>query len=483
MRYRTVAVLLALSLVAAACGGRLSETEIRAELSADGGGGGGIGAGAGGGTGDEAFSVEGGPLADAGGGAAAGGDTGGGAGATGGGAAGGSRGGGGAQAPGAPPGGNGGNTDVGVTATEVRVGNVSTLGGPVPGLFRGALVGTQAYMAYQNSIGGLFGRKFNVVSADDNFDSGTNRSKVKELQDKVFSFVGSFSLFDGAAVPELQASGVLDVSRVLSPERAALPNSYSPAPFEIGWPRTGCNWLAKRFPKDVIENAAIFIGAADAARNNANWQKRSCEAEGFQFKYQREVQPTESNFTGDVIQMRQRGTKAVFVIFDVTGIARMFKSFQQQDFRPPLRYPSPAAYDGDFITLAGADAAEGILIGQSFSMFLGEDQALYPEIGRFREWMKRVSPNQKVDLFAMYGWLSAKLFVEAHQKVGPRITRAAMIETLKGIRDFTGGMQTAMDVGGKKNPTCEMFMEVKGGKFTRLEPPRDYICGTFQPFK
>ena len=480
MRYRTIALLLALCLTAA-CGGRLSENEIQAEVSADSGGRGLGGASGAGATGDE-LTGEGGLAGDAGPGAAAGGaagGTGGGAGTAGRGGAGG----GGAQAPGAPPGGNGGNTDVGVTATEVRVGNVSTLGGPVPGLFRGALVGTQAFFAYQNSIGGLYGRKFNVISADDNFDSGTNRSKTKELQDKVFSFVGSFSLFDGAAVPELQSSGVLDVSRVLSPERAALPNSFSPAPFEIGWPKTGCNWLAKRYPKDVIEKAAIFIGAADAARNNANWQRQSCEAEGFKFIYSREVQPTESNFTGDVIQMRQRDVKAVFVIFDVTGIARMFKSFHQQDYHPPLRYPSPAAYDGDFISLTGADAAEGLIIGQSFSMFLGEDQALYPEIGRFREWMKRVSPGQKVDLFAMYGWLSGKLFIEAMQKVGPKITRAAMIEALKGIHDFTGGMETPMDVGGKKNPTCEMYMEVKGGKFTRIDPPKDYICGTFHHFK
>jgi ABC-type branched-subunit amino acid transport system substrate-binding protein len=280
----------------------------------------------------------------------------------------------------------------------------------------------------------------------------------------------------------MKASGVLDVGRALSPERAALPNSYSPAPFEIGWPRTGCKWLAGRFPKDVIEKAAFFIGAADAARNNANWQRKSCEAEGFKFIYTREVQPTESNFTGDVIQMRQRDVKAVFVVFDVTGIARLFKSLHQQNFNPPLKYPSPAAYDGDFIGLVGADAAEGILIGQSFSMFLGEDQSLFPEIGRFREWMKRVAPSQKVDLFAMYGWLSGKLFIEAMQKVGPRITRTGMIEALKGIHAFTGGMQTPTDVGGKKNPVCEMWMQVKAGKFTRVEPATGFTCGTFQPY-
>jgi ABC-type branched-subunit amino acid transport system substrate-binding protein len=477
VRYRTVAALLAVCLLAA-CGGRLSEDEIAAQLSADGGGGGiGPGARTNAGTGDVAGGdgLVGGE--DAGG---AGGASGSGGGAGGGAAGGGGAGGG--QAPGAPPGGNGGATDVGVTATEVKLGNVSTLGGPVPGLFRGALVGTQAYFAYQNSLGGLFGRKFSVLSADDNFDSGANRSKVKELQDKVFSFVGSFSLFDGAGAIEMKSSGVLDVGRALSPERAALPNSYSPAPFEIGWPRTGCKWLAGRFPKDVIEKAAFFIGAADAARNNANWQRKACEAEGFKFVYTREVQPTESNFTGDVIQMRQRDVKAVFVVFDVTGIARLFKSLHQQNFNPPLKYPSAAAYDGDFIGLVGADAAEGILIGQSFAMFLGEDQGQFPEIGRFREWMKRVAPSQKVDLFAMYGWLSGKLFIEAMQKVGPKITRTAMIEALKGVHEFSGGMQTPTDVGAKKNPVCEMYMQVKAGKFTRVDPPTGFSCGTFQPY-
>lgn len=477
MRYRTVAALLALSL-AAACGGRLSENDIQAQLSADGGSGIGPGsrtAGAAGGATDDVAGgdgLTGGDAAGTGGGGGTAGGSGGGTGS----------GGGGGSAPGAPAGGNGGATDVAVTATEVKIGNVSTLGGPVPGLFRGALVGTQAYFAYQNSIGGLYGRKFTIVSADDNFDSGANRSKIKELQDKVFAFVGSFSLFDGAGAGEMKSSGVLDVGRSLSPERLALPNSFSPAPFEIGWPRTGCKWLASRFPKDVIEKAAFFIGAADAARNNANWQRKSCEAEGFKFVYTREVQPTESNFTGDVIQMRQRDVKAVFVVFDVSGIARLFKSLYQQNFNPPLKYPSAAAYDGDFMGLVGADAAEGILIGQSFAMFLGEDQGQFPEIGRFREWMKRVAPSQKVDLFAMYGWLSGKLFIEAMQKVGPKITRTAMIEALKGVHEFTGGMQTPVDVGAKKNPVCEMYMQVKAGKFTRVDPTTGFNCGTFQPF-
>jgi len=44
----------------------------------------------------------------------------------------------------------------GVTATSVKVANVSTLS---LGLFKGAQVGTQAYLDYVNSTGGVNGRK------------------------------------------------------------------------------------------------------------------------------------------------------------------------------------------------------------------------------------------------------------------------------------------------------------------------------------
>jgi hypothetical protein len=351
-------------------------------------------------------------------------------------------------------------------------------------LFRGALVGTQAFFAYQNSIGGLYGRKFTVLSADDNFDAGTFRNKTKELAPKVFSFVGSFSLYDDAGASELKSSGALDVGRSLGAQRQSLPNSFSPQPFQVGWPTTGCKWLKGRYPKDVIEHAAIFIGAADAARNNAKWQKKSCINQGFKFVYEREVQATESNFCGDVVQMRNRGVKAVFIVFDASGIARFFSSISQQGFDPPLKYPSPAAYDGDFIKLAGKEAAEGIIIGQSFSMFLGEDAKAVPEITKFKEWMARVDPSQKVDLFALYGWLSGMLFIQAYEKAGPKAKRTDLIKVLGGIHDFSGNNLTSpMDVGNEINTHCEMYMQITGGAFKRLDPAKGYQCdGAFLKF-
>ena len=387
------------------------------------------------------------------------------------------------QAAPAPAGGNGGATDVGVTATQISIGNVATLSGPVPGLFRGALVGTQAFFAYQNSKGGLYGRQFKVISGDDNFDAGKNRSAHKAIKDQVFAFSGSFSLFDGASASEIESSKVLDVGRALQIQRQNLATHISPIPFGVGWPTTGCAFLRNRFGPDVIKKMAIFWGNADAARTNAFWQRQSCEAEGFEFIYEREVQATETNFTGDVIQMRNEGVQGVFIVFDVTGIARFFKSLRQQGFDPPLKFPSAAAYDSAFIKLAG-DAAEGIIIGQSFAMYLGEDAALVPEITLFKEWMAKVDPNQKIDVFSLFGWMSGRLLLHGMEKAGPKVTRASVLAELQKIHEWNSfGLSDTVDVGAKKPGRCEMYMEVKGGQFRRLSPAQGFDCnGTFRPY-
>src|SRR5205085_2015025 len=85
---------------------------------------------------------------------------------------------------------NGGATDVGITADTITLGNVATLSGPVPGLFQGAVIGTQAWAAYQNSIGGIAGRKIKLEIRDDQFDTGQNRAATQDLIPKVFALVG-----------------------------------------------------------------------------------------------------------------------------------------------------------------------------------------------------------------------------------------------------------------------------------------------------
>ncbi|MGH9018099.1 MAG: hypothetical protein ACRDY1_10175, partial [Acidimicrobiales bacterium] len=59
-----------------------------------------------------------------------------------------------------------GTPSPGVTATSVTVGQVDDLTLPLPGLFKGAEDGTQAYFDYVNSTGGVNGRQIKLDAQD-----------------------------------------------------------------------------------------------------------------------------------------------------------------------------------------------------------------------------------------------------------------------------------------------------------------------------
>src|SRR5581483_8449376 len=132
--------------------------------------------------------------------------------------------------------GGGGATDVGVTPSTITLGNVSLLTGPVPGLFKGAVVGTQAFFNYQNSLGGVCGRKLQLDPRDDQFDANQNKAQYQDIIAKDFGFVGSFSVVDdGGAQVLSQHPDVPDVSQALSRNHVAVANNFSIAPIVPGW--------------------------------------------------------------------------------------------------------------------------------------------------------------------------------------------------------------------------------------------------------
>ena len=485
---RLLAVTSCLSMLAAGCGARLSKQQFDAATS--GGSGTGAGAGTVGGVsaGDQTASTEPGGAAATPGGATATTVTGGGtqAGAPVKGAtattakAGGAQAaatGGGATATTAAPGDNGGATDTGVTANSITVANISTITGPVPGLFAGAVNGTQAFFAYQNSLGGVNGRQLKLQVADDRFDCGTNRSLTDQYAGSVFGFVGSFSLFDGCGAPIITGKPqISDVHNALSLDAQKEPNNFSAAPVKAGLSLGVINWIKSKYPNSIGAVGSL-VGDVQASRDSWNGAQKVMEANGFHFAYTRLYEPTETDFTADIVQMRSKGVKLVIEISaDAKTAARLETAAQQQGWKPDAWIGGASLYDSQFLPLAGA-AAEGTLIYNSTAMYLGEDSALVPEVALFQTWMKKTHPGAAVDLFTAYGWLSARMFVDGLKAAGPKVTRVALQQALQKVHSFEGnGMMAKTDPAGKGPASCFMMIQVKGGQYSRLEPANGFEC-------
>jgi ABC-type branched-subunit amino acid transport system substrate-binding protein len=472
-RVRQASVLLLLVIIATACGARVSDQQLRAagvQAGSQTGTGvnpssGGDVSGVGGGSetgpsgGDATASPEAGP----------GGDTPGGPSTAQGGTA--------NPATAAPEGGNGGATDIGVTGDTITLGNVSTLSGPVPGLFQGAVIGTQAVVAYQNSLGGMFGRTFKLVVRDDQLDTGQNRTNTIDLLNKVFAFVGSFSLYDDAAAKEIEQSGIVDTTYSLNPGRRALPNNFSPASAPPrGAPTGQFNYFKKRFPDAITKVGTLYTELAKPSHDD---YKAAAQSVGYRYVYERPIQATETDFTADVVRMRQQGVKFVFLIaVDEKTVARVAKAMAQQSFKPEAFVVGGPAYHPNTIPLAGA-AVEGMYNAQPYAMFDGEDAAYVPEVKLFNEWLQKVKPGYKPDLFAAYGWAAGRLFFQALEAAGPKAKRADVLAALKKIDRYDDhGMLAETGPATKRPAECFIVTQVKGGKWQRVDsPPPGFRCG------
>jgi ABC-type branched-subunit amino acid transport system substrate-binding protein len=387
-------------------------------------------------------------------------------------------GGGGATATTAPQGGNGGATDVGVTGDTITLGLVTTLSGPVPGLFQGASIGAQAFTAYINNQGGVFGRKLKLVVRDDQFDSGQNRAQTQDLSKSSLGFLGSFSVYDDAGIGDIERSGIPDVGYGLTDVRRNSSVNFSPQPAKSGTFRTGpFLYYQKKFP-DAVKNVGTIYGDVPASKAAALDAMAAAESVGWKFSYSRGYQPTETDFTADVVRMRQSGVKSFWTTSaDAKTMARIVKAMDQQDFKPEFIAFGASGYDPAFLALAGG-ASEGVYIDHQLALYQGGDAGSIPEVALFNQWLQKVKPGYTPDLFAAFAWASGRLLQQALQAAGPQLTRKSLLAALQKIDQFdSNGLLAPSGPASKRQATCDMFMRVEGAKFVRVDPPgKGYVC-------
>lgn len=478
MRGRTTAVLLALLLLATACGSRLSDEQRLAATS--GGGGGGIGVGSGGDTGTGEFTE---------GGAVEGGATGGGAavpGATGGGGGGGGTagatgsGGGGAKPPTAPKEGNGGATDVGVTGTEIKISVLTDLTGPVPGIFKSSVDAVQAWSNLINSQGGIYGRKIKVIPIDSKTSTADNRAGAQQACKDTFAIVGSMSAYDNGGAGPINDCGIPDISAtVVNRERDQVKTTFPAFPNVADYYILGPKKAIAEEDPNAVKKAAIMWLNAPVAVFNAEKNRKAAEAIGYQFVYTKQVEVVEPNYTRFVAEMKAAGVQYVTMVGDDNSTSRLLKAFNSQNYIPKFREFDSAIYNTEFpakVKDAGA-AGEGVMVSNT-SVPL-EEAASNPEYKLYISTLQR-SGGKPNGFFGLYAWSAARLFQDALEKIGPKVTRAGLIAHLKGVKSWDNrGMHAGHNIGDKRASPCFVMLHLQGGRFVRKFPASGFDCNRY----
>jgi len=370
-----------------------------------------------------------------------------------------------------------GTASPGVTATSVTVGQVDDLTAPLPGLFKGAEDGTQAYFDYINSQGGVNGRMIKLDAQDSAYNDGTVANATTAQIKSDFALVGGFSLDDAAEEPLVKAASMPDVAYPLDPDLGNLPDSYSPVPNnDNDVPVTIFKVLKAKFPTQIKHMGILWANATPGTAEAEKAFERAAQSQGFKIVYDSSFTPSQTTFLPNVLTMKSDGVQMFFTTqMPDSYAATVAEEMQQQNFAPIVVQGD--AYSANLIKDGGA-AVNNMYLEVGYVLYLGTDANL-PAAKLFDKWMIKADSTANFELESLYGWASAQLFVQALQNAGSPPTRAGLEAALDKITSFNAsGLLSTADPAQNIPGYCAVLAQVQNGHIVRVAPTPEtgFIC-------
>jgi ABC-type branched-subunit amino acid transport system substrate-binding protein len=371
-----------------------------------------------------------------------------------------------------------GSTDPGVTDTEIKLGNVSTISGPVPGFGETGRNGAKAYLNYVNETqGGVCGRKLSLVTADDRLDAGQSRAATEQLASQVLGFVGGTTVVDNGAAAAINGTNIANTALAIGDAAISSPNFFSPNPIDPSGTTSGtaAMWAYFKRTRNITKVAVIYPAQTDA-RSRALAYIPDIQSAGLAIDGPYEVAIAETNYTGVVTKMKNDGADAFITALEINGMSRLAQAMQQVDYKAKAAFFGAQAYGKDFLRLAGS-AAEGASIGLAYSMF--EDAPSVPAVQAFLEWYARTNPGSNPDFFSVMGWAAADMMVQALEAAGATPTRDKVLAALQSFHAFDAhGVIAPCDPAGKRASPQFLIAVVSGGAWRREFPDAGFATGS-----
>ncbi len=315
----------------------------------------------------------------------------------------------------------------GISGGVIHLGSIITQTGPGRSITMAhALVASEKTI---NDAGGINGYKVSIDIKDDqgNPDLGASQYRQLNEDEKVFAMVAECApITDAQEVGYIRSSALPVVGECQSsPPAYSLPTLWvgGPTPYQNGvlgaemmerirnWPTTGGR-IALVCLQDP-STSPVCDGVAHTYPSSALWHG------GPQYE-----QITDNNYAQLIAQWQSDGVQDVHLVLDPGSVQRYLYAAQAAGFNPPTMN-NLIVDDGDASAYTNA---EGMMIGTPWTPL---DQST-PEMNRFTAAMHRYYPDDRVDLYAQTGWISALVLEHALRLMGGNITRQNLIDTLNG---------------------------------------------------
>jgi ABC-type branched-subunit amino acid transport system substrate-binding protein len=362
----------------------------------------------------------------------------------------------------------------GITNSTITISNVADLSGPVPGLFKSAQAAVTAYVAYFNSTSSICGRKLKVIG----LDSGTSESADQQADTSAcsdsFAQVGSMGAFDAGGAATAAACGIPDL-RTASTETARYKSPVSYGVYSLAVPEVQTPQFTyfKSLGSQYKKAAFVYLNAGASSLNAKSFIAAEKKM-GFVFKDTIAIDVTSvPNYGAIATQLKGDGVQYVQYIGAASPYAVQLKSAMAQANYNPIFAMDPTGYDPAYV--AGGSPVEGTYSFVPGPLF--EEASKNPQLQTYLTWLQHTSGGNPT-FFGVYAWTAAALFTQLAIQLGGKLTRASLLQAIRGINNYTNnGMVPPQSVGSKTTPKCASVVQLVHGKWVR-KTPYPYTCGS-----
>jgi hypothetical protein len=351
------------------------------------------------------------------------------------------------------------------------------------------LQGIEAYFAFRNSEGGIYGRDL-VVGQELDDALGNNQAKSLEVTSGDDAFGAFQATLLASGWGDLDAAGVPTYTwGIHVTEAADRPNIFPSTAIRCG------DCLGRAVPYAVQQAGATKVAALGYGVSENSKVCTNNIADSIEL-YSDDI-GAEAAYVNDelayglgggvgpqVTEMKSLGVDFIATCIDLNGMKTLAQELERQGMDDVVLY-HPNTYNQSFVAEAG-DLFEGDYVGVQFLPFEADTSGT--ALGDFLEWMDELG-NEPSEL-AMVGWINATLAFDGLLAAGPEFDRAKVTAATNAMTAFdAGGLIEPIDWTVAHQPytqdtrdvdssdECTSLVRVEGGEFvTVASPETPWLC-------
>ncbi|MBA3771999.1 MAG: ABC transporter substrate-binding protein [Ramlibacter sp.] len=320
------------------------------------------------------------------------------------------------------------NANQGVSKTEITLGSIQDLSGPIAGFGKQVRLGMMLRVDEINEQGGINGRKIKLIVEDSSYDPKKAVLAAQKLvnQDKIFAMVGHIGTAQNmAAMPVQFEKNVLNFFPV-----TAAREMYEPFHrLKYSFAATYYDQMRTAVPKLAKEKAAKKICAMyqddEFGLEVLRGAETGLKAAGMELAEKTSYKRGATDFSSQVAKLKSSGCDMVVLGTIIRETIGAVGEARKTGYNP-IFIGSSATYT-DLIHKLGGKAMDGL-----YATMTSQHPYLDESSQPIRFWANKYKTkfNEDPTVFSVYGYNAIDAFAKAAQKTGGNLSTDAFIKAM-----------------------------------------------------